>query len=438
MKTRLTACLLAAIVLSTAITGCAPTGDGSAAAIVQVEERPLLTVTPGEQNPTARTAAQGANDFAFRLSAALAQEAGEESFVVSPYSVWLPLAALLNATDEANQEALLAVLGASGITAADVNQAASRMLFDLTNEGEREFAEEFDFPHHSPLRIANAIFVSDQVSLRRDFAQTFADYYRGSAFEVDFLSQEAVDAINQWAYDHTEGLITDLVEEFDPDTVAAIANAIYFSDQWSREFNPADTSEGIFHSPAGELPAYFMHSLNDWQFYYEDEILQATRLGFATGGGMFILLPHSGDATALLSDMTAEYFDHIQNNGSHGTVQLQLPRFSVESTFNDLCDVLIRLGVPLFDEQSAPLTGGLIYDNLRVWLSEAMQKAVIEVDEEGTTAAAVTVLVAVAESAPDYQEPFVMICDRPFVFVLYQRTNDGARQVLFTGVLNQP
>lgn len=428
--------LLVGVLMVIYMAGCQnEVANDSLIAVVQVEEMPLINPRTVGDNSSASGVAQGANDFAFRLSATLVQEVGDDNFVVSPYSVWLPLAALINATDEAHQQELLTSLGAAGISIADVNQATSRMLFDLTNEREREFD---DF--HNPLRIANAIFVDYNKTLRTDFVQAFMDFYRGTVMNVDFGSLAAVDAVNEWASDQTDGLITDLVEEFDPNAVAAIANAIYFSDGWSWEFNSAQTVEETFYAPSGETIANFMVRSGNNQLYFEDDALQAIRLGFQTGGGMYILLPKSGDARELLTTMSSESFAHIQANMTFHEGRLLLPRFSIESTLDSLTEALIALGVPLFDELTAPLTGGLFYEDERVWLGSAIQKAMIEVDEQGTTAAAVTVIEVVAESAVELepQESFEMICNRPFVFILTQPTFDGGSQILFTGVVNQP
>lgn len=379
-------------------------------------------------------AASGANDFAFRLSAAIAQSAGYDSFVVSPFSVWMPLAALVNATEGEHREDLLKVLGATGLDADDINRAASRMLYDLTNEAERDT----DWYRGNPLRIANAIFVDYEWPLRVDFAQRFLDYFRGDIMNVDFLSQDAVDAVNQWAYDNTEGLISDLVQEFESDTAAVIANAIYFASRWTQEFDPEETSEGVFYSPSGEVSAYFMLREGLFLPYFEDEYVQATEFYFSARGGMTIILPRSGDAVGLLSEMTAERFEEITMSPREG--RILLPRFSIATTIDDLPDILAGMGVTLFDEVAAPLTGGLLETSLPVWLSDAIQKAMIEVDEEGTTAAAVTLMMAMAAGAPfaEDDEPFEMICDSPFAFILWGFTHDGGRQVLFTGVVNQP
>ena len=421
------------------LTGCATNtlenSGENAVGIMNLNAKELEAPTYNEEYTAPSAVARGANDFAFRLSTALVENAGDENFVCSPYSVWIPLAALVNATDEANRADLLTALGAAGISVEDLNTSASRMLYSLTKEKNKEYEEYYD-----PLKIANAIFVDDDVTLNKDFAQTFLDYYRGNAMNVDFASATAVEAVNQWASDNTEGLITDIIEEFDPDTVAAIANAIYFSDRWSWEFEPESTTEGIFHSPTGEKNAYFMVREDDDQTYYEDDQVQAMPLEFTTGGGMYIILPKDGDAKALLSSMTNEYFEEIQNDSISAAGKLLLPRFSADSGMMELKDALMALGVPLFDEALAPLTGGLLEDeNLPVWLSSVAHKAVIQVDEKGTTAAAVTLMMAYGGvNAPEPTEPFEMNCNRPFVFVLYGNTFDGGNQVLFTGIVNEP
>ncbi|WP_461256226.1 serpin family protein [Treponema sp. R80B11-R83G3] len=427
--------LFVAVFFLTYSCGLSNDNDGSIN-IVKVTAKALLAPTYGEDNQALRTAAYGANDFAFRLSAVLAQNAGSENFVCSPYSVWMPLAALVNATTDQHKDALLTALGAAGINQNDMNKASSRMLYDLTKLRDKEYGDEY----YNPLKITNAVFVGNNVTLRKEFAQTFMDYYRGSSINVDFSSRDAVDAVNRWASKNTNGLITNLVQEFDPLTVAAIANAIYFSDRWGREFNRSETKERVFHAPAGDTTAWYMLRDDRDQYYYEDEKIQAILLGFKHGGGMYILLPKVGSAKELLSSvMTNEYFNEIQQDSFLAEGKLLLPRFSIQNDIKGLKEALQLLGVPLFDEDSAPLTGGLLEENIPVWLSAAIQRAVIKVDEKGTTAAAVTVMVGDgAAGGPQPNQPFEMICDRPFVFILYEYTYDGGSQILFTGMVNQP
>ena len=390
--------------------------------IVDVTAQALLSPY-GDPNPAAKIAAVGANDFAFRLSANLAENNRGNNFVFSPYSVWMPLAALVNAADAPYKDALLTALGASGITQVDINTAASRMLYNLT-EGE-----------YNPLKIVNAIFVDKKVTLRKDFAQTYMDFYRGSSINVDFSSPDAVDAVNRWASKNTRGLITNLIKEFDPLTLSAIANAIYFSDRWSWEFNPRETKEDVFHATAGDTRAFYMLREGEDQYYYEDDRVQAIPLRFKQGAALYIILPQTGSAEELLSSMTNDYFNEIQQDSFLAKGKLLLPRFSIENDIKGLKESLEMLGVPLFEGE--PLTG--LIEEYPLVLTDAIQKAVINVDEEGATAAAVTVLEIGATSAgPQPNKPFEMICNRPFIFILYDYTYDGVSQILFTGMVNQP
>jgi len=441
-KTKILCLVFVFLFLLSLITGCmgdtVQQEDNGAFRVVELSAGELIKPDNGAQNATARIAATGANDFAFRLSAALVANAGTDNFVCSPFSVWLPLAALVNATDDQNKPDLMAALSAAGISEADLNNAASRMLYDLTRQGQQQSATDQNIPAHDPLKIANAVFVDNNVTLKKDFAQTFLDYYRGNSINVDFSSADAVRAVNQWASDNTEGLIDNIVNSFDPDTVVAIANAIYFSDRWSWEFKPENTKEDIFHSPTGDQTAFFMQREGDEQVYFEDDRVQAMPLRFKTGGGLYIILPKDGDAVGLLSSMTSGYFNEIQANSIISSGKLLLPRFSIDSGLMDLRSVLVSLGVPLFNARTAPLTGGLIEEQIPVWVSDVVQKALIMVDEKGTTAAAVTVIAAPGAAPPQPTEPFEMICNKPFVFVLYSHTYDGGNQVLFTGVVNKP
>jgi len=191
--------------------------------------------------------------------------------------------------------------------------------------------------------------------------------------------------------------------------------------------------------PGLDTTASFMLREGDGQTYYEDSKVQAMPLHFKHDDGLYIILPKNGDAVQLLSSMTNSYFNEIQRGSAPAKGKLLLPRFSIESTIGDLKEALMALGVPLFNGETAPLTDGLIEEPLRVWLSEAIQKAVIKVDEKGTTAAAVTVMVGDGSAGPPPPaKPFEMICDKPFVFILYAYTYDGGSQILFTGVVNQP
>ncbi len=383
--------------------------------------KPLMT--PDYENADAKKAGTGVNEFTLALMRKLHKKG--ENMVISPFSVWLTLAALANATDVNALPQLLEALSVSGLTAEELNASVSRMLYELTgNEGET----------YNPLSIANAVFVDGSVTLKKEFAQKFMDYYRGTAMNVDMKSPEAIKAINDWANEHTNGLITDIIKEIPEDTIVALANAIYFSDRWAVEFDEKQTQDMTFHGVEKDVTVPFMLREGDAIPYYEDETLQAINLSFKTGSGMYILLPKNGDADTLIDTMDAERFVQIVEDTAPSTGKLLLPRFSLTSDFK-LNDALKELGVPLLDPTNPGLTG--LVEQTDAFISASLHKATINVDEKGTTAAAVTVELMEPTSMPLPTEPFSMVCDKPFVFILYRWTSEGGEQALFTGVVNQ-
>ena len=427
-KTKTARTIAALLALASVITlaGCAK----KAATIVSPKPAPTI-VTEENVREAAHGASAGVSDFAFRLAAELVAERDDENLIFSPISVWLPLAALANATDDANRDALLSALGVAGANAGELNAMASSMLEALLHKPEHVTSAQV------PLRIVNAIFVSQNEKLKSTFSQAFAGYFGGTAMNIDFASPSAVDAVNKWVSENTDGLIQNVVDEFDQSAVAVIANAVYFSDRWAWEFREENTREMDFHSPTGVETAHFMLRDGDEQQYYEDDELQAMPLHFKTGGTMYILLPRDGDAAGLLSELTSERFDEICTSFEERTGTLLLPRFTADSGVMTLGDALKTLGVPLFDKALAPLTGGLIESADSVWIDAAVQKAYIEVDEKGTTAAAVTVMAMISDDLPmpDEAPPFEMTCDKPFVYVLCGSVK-GENVPLFIGIVN--
>lgn len=378
----------------------------------------------------------GANGFAFRFSREmLAKKEQGENMIISPYSVWLPLAALVNGTEETAKEALLSALGCFGMEDAALNEAVKNEISILTQEEQTAWMKEHGMDgYESPLKIANALFVDRSCQVNQAFEAVFADSYAGQLFSVDFADASAVQEVNGWAYERTEGRIDQIVDSFDPAAVAAIANAVYYADGWAKKFPSENTQNDIFHGFIQEQEVPFLYGEFNEMPYYEDDTLQAVTLGTATGGGLTILLPKEGvSAEELLAGMDAEAFETLME-AEEATVHLWLPRFQVESEIFSVKEALERLGVPLTDSVGCHLDG--IVEGERLYISQAVQKAMIEVDEEGMTAAAVTVMVMERMSMPFEREPVEMKCDRPFAFLL-SAPGSGGQQVLFTGVVNQ-
>ncbi len=416
-------CLLAAFFLGcaqqTQDTGRTPQASGAAVLkMPQLNEAKELLQDADPEN--AARVGQAMQAFSFALTQKLSREG--ENLVVSPMSVWITLVALCNAIDDpATLAACKEALFIGDMEMADVNAGVSYLLYRFTH------TRTDDGEDYNPLSIANAIFADNDVTLNADFAQTALDYFRAYVMNVDFSDPSAAEAVNKWASEQTQGLIENIVDGFDPMTVLAFANAVYFSDRFMNEFDPEATEEGVFHGAQGEQNGMFMLREGAFMPYFEDDDLQAVNLNMVCGSGLLILLPKGENASALLSSMTAARFSEIRDGLAPAEGKFMLPRFTADYSAS-LSQTLKDMGLSeMFREDSL----SSLVEETDAQLSETLHKATITVDEKGTTAAAVTVSIVTATGMPMPGAPFEMICDRPFSFVLYCNG-----QVIFTGTIN--
>lgn len=400
-----------------------------------LESEPPLVSLSEEDQATAEHITSTQIDFSFRLASKLLEGVEEgENLLFSPYSIWLPLAALLH--DEGlsweEQLNLRSALGAGGQSMEAFHMAAGWMMSELYQIDKRQDGIE------SPLQIANALFLQKDLVPRETFLESFQTTYHGQIFGVDFSDARAPEQINQWASEHTKGLIQDVVQAFPPQTVMSLANAVYYADKWLYPFDKAETKEGVFHAKSGDVSAQFMQREDDYFLYYENTAFQSVRMPL-NFGSFTVLLPKDGDANQLLRSMDWETYlieirDQMAARGyCSGT--LVLPKFSLESGSLKLSDALEAVGVPLFGAEAISLNG-ITNSPEPLFLGDVVQNVKLEINEEGTTAAAVTTL-DFGMGGPEPTEPFTMGCDRPFVFLLTGNCGTG-EVVLFMGVVNDP
>ena len=375
------------------------------------------------------------NGFALRFTEALLKQKKEgENLIASPYSAWLPLAALVNGCSGETQEQLLKVIGEAGIDAETLNKMVKAINAGLSQEERQKSYEEYGETFESPLKIANALFVQKDAAVNQTFEQLFSDNYDGKLFSVDFSDSSAANAINSWASEKTDGKITEIVDSFDAGTVAAIANALYFSDSWSSQFLEENTTDGTFHGAKQDENAAFMNQELSDGIYYEDETMQAVVLWTTSGGQMVLCLPKDGySAEEALQSLTTEKLQKI-SEADYRCVQLSLPKFKLESNVFSIKEALEAMGVPLMQATDAALTG--VLENEALYISSALQSAMVEVDENGLTAAAVTVMGLEKMALMPETDPIELTFDRPFAFVLTGNGEDAGDQILFKGVVN--
>ncbi len=284
--------------------------------------------------------------------------------------------------------------------------------------------------------IANAIWINDSFAVNESFLQTNNQYFDARAEALDFSDPTTVDYINAWVSEKTHEKIPIILERTYPTDMMYLMNALYFNGSWTREFSPYGTRERSFYlSGNTEMPIKMM-SIIDTLPYFETDTFQAVDLPYGEGNfSMTIILPRPEQNVNTLIDNLdfeswLEWMDSFEElNGS-----LNLPKFSL--TFDvGLYTALKTLGMGIiFNQQQADFSRTSQNTDQGLYISDVLHKTFLQVDEQGTEAAAVTA--GLIGAAPgDDPFAFVMIVNRPFLCVIRERTSNT---ILFAGKVMAP
>jgi serpin B len=373
------------------------------------------------------------NHFACDLYHALGADesnAGTNIFF-SPYSISTALA--------------LTYEGAEGDTADEIRSVLHfpedksslredyRDLIDETNEGDTAYT----------LRIANALWVEKTHPLLPGYLAVAEDYYGANAENMDFIS--APDAsrqtINRWVEDQTEELIKDLIPAgaITSLTRLVITNAIYFKGTWVLQFDENLTSESEFTTLQGDTVTVDMMQRTDEDARYnytETDTLQILKMPYEHGDtgslSMLVLLPKTNDIGAAEDALGTDDLADAIAGMEEEQVRVYFPKFTLECDYL-LTDTLPAMGMPTAFGPGADFSG--LDGTQDLFISDVIHKAFVEVNEEGTEAAAATAVVF-AKSAAVEEEPVpVFRADHPFVFMI---VDDEHGTVLFMGRFAEP
>ncbi len=286
------------------------------------------------------------------------------------------------------------------------------------------------------LVIANTLFGQKGNGFLPDFLESCSRSYEAGLSELDFFSdaEKSRLAINAWVLDKTRKRIPNLLA---PGTVRAetklvLVNAVYFLAPWDRPFTAESTAKGDFMTGARTVKASFMRNMDDY-FHSEADSFDCLVL-FYRGGDlcMAIVLPKKTDGLgALESGMTAKSLWTAVSSAKAKTVDLRLPKFRIESSF-DLKDTLVELGMKdAFSNQKADFSGMTATPEL--FISMVVHKAFVSVDEKGTEAAAATAVLMKPRGMPRAEKVFV--ADHPFLFAILDMKTES---ILFMGRVADP
>ena len=376
-----------------------------------------------EELPRDLTAVEGvlierANDFGLDLLREVVDTDDRPNIVLSPLSASLALGMTLNGADGATFDAMRSTLGFDGLDQQEINEAY-RGLVDLLRSLDESVQVE----------IANSVWANQDVPFHSSFFDAVAEAFDAAAESRDFSDAATLDAINGWVSENTDGLIDSIVDGLDPALVMLLLNAIYFDGAWTTEFDPDRTAERSFTRADGSSVQVDMMSMSDIEVPFAwgtDHV--AAELPYGAGAYAMLVLVPGGDVADFVATLDAVRWNEIVASLNPTEVDaLSLPKLDI--SYDAYLNAALRsLGMGQAFEPGADFTrmspagDGLCIDFVR-------QKTVLEVDERGTWAAAVTG-VGIGPTS------FIgLVADRPFVLAIRERLSGT---ILFVGVIGDP
>ena len=381
---------------------------------------------------------RGNSAFALDLYRTLSSEDG--NLFYSPYSISIALG-MTYAGARGETETQMADTLHFTLPQDALHPAFNTLHLDLDSRGG---GNQDNDPSAFRLNVANALWGQQGYQFLDEFTTVIGENYGAAVRPTDFVGQpeESRVRINDWVANETEDLITEIIppRKFEEQAPALVlTNAIYFNGAWTRKFKevPRPTD---FHKLGGETIAVPMMNSSGKRRYASDDGYQAIELPYKFSSmSMTILFPDSGTFQEFEGSLDDKLVAQVTEGLESRLVDLTMPRFKFESTF-DVVDMLKSMGMTnAFDIKRANFSGMdgkscMAGDVECLYLSNVFHKAFVDVDEEGTEAAAATAVIAVPSSAPP-GPPVEVIVDRPFIFLI----RDGATgTILFVGRVLDP
>ena len=400
--------LRAALLLSVACGGV-PSDPGGGVAPARLDALPR-TLTASETRIIG-----AANAFSFSLFRRV-NSSPDSNVFTSPLSASFALGMAMNGAAGATLEQMRSALALGGATDAEIN-AGYKGLMELMR----------GLDPRVELRIANAIWSNTGFPVEPSFVAVSRDYFGAQVATLDFANPASVTTINQWVSGATAQKIPTIVDALERDLVMLLVNAIYFKGSWREKFDPALTQDAAFHGVAGDQPAKLMHRDDDMR-YVGTADFQAVDLPYGNSAfTMTVVLPKQGGSVeTVASSLDGAQWSAWMSQFREARVDLHLPRFTVK------WERMLNADLEALGMRDAFIDGGADFSRLtplgrQAFISFVKQKTYVDVNEEGTEAAAVTAVGVSVTSAP---QTVVMRVDRPFLFVIRERLSGT---VLFMG-----
>jgi serpin B len=411
MKNNILKPVLFMFVISLIISGCSKTKDE----ILPTEPVPI-DLTPSQVNLI-----ESGNSFSFDIFRRIASnEDQSKNIIISPLSISYALSMTLNGANGSTRDAMLNALRVSGITPEEINTSYKSLTEALLSVDKRVL-----------ISIANSVWTENKFQVKKPFIDILTGYYDAESKQFDIDDPSAPDKMNEWIENNTNGLIKNMIDELDPATVMMIINAIYYKGKWKSQFDPDETISDNFYKPGGtSITVPMMKQKTKFRVY---EGTDFTLAEFPYGQGNFvmdIILPDAQNGLpGLLPSLTDIAFSGWIDQLQEKEVELSMPKFKYDYK-KKLKEVLTDMGMGIAFLDGADFTN--ISSTLPLAIDDVTHQAFIETNEEGTEAAAATVVGIIVTSMPQI---FDFNIDHPFFYIIRETTTNS---IIFMGRVADP
>lgn len=342
------------------------------------------------------------NTFALNL---FNKVSGMDSKVISPLSVSGLMTILANGADGDTKQEILNTLGWTGASMDEINALYGYLIKRAGN-----------FDPSTTVNIADYVAVNKNNKVNSDFTRTVEEWFKAEVASLDFTSKKTTGIINDWCSRHTDGMIPQIIDNVEPDAVAYLMNAIYFNGSWTDKFDAKETKLDRFRGYTRDIKKVKMMHRNDEYLYTSNKTYSAVRIPYGNGAySMTVLLPNEDKSIQeMMKVLSAKELSRIGRSMENCKVDLKLPKFTTEVEI-PLNDIITSLGAGKMFTSSADFSK-LADGNM--FVSKMLQKAKIEVSEEGTKAAAVTAAIMTMSALAPEPRQVEFHADRPFVYFI--------------------
>jgi len=361
------------------------------------------------------------NAFGFDIFRLIMQDTDDENVMISPLSISYALSMTLNGANGVTRDSMMKALRYYNISLEEINNSYKDLTDKLMKVDKRVISE-----------IANSVLVEERLRVKQAFMDSLTEYFNAEVHDFSVSDPDIVDIINGWIEDNTHGKIKDMINELPADIAMLLINAIYFNGKWKYEFDRDNTTDMPFYPESGpEVSVPMMNQEVTVKINSQAEFM-LLELPYGQGNYvMDIILPEDGFTSSdIIPMLNAEDWADWTENMYKTSIDLFMPRFKYEFK-TELKNVLSAMGMGIAFTPFAADFSNISEQDL--FISKVLHQTFIETNEEGTEAAAATVVMMELTSVPS--GPLVVKLDKPFIYIIRETSTNS---IVFMGKTGNP